>query len=288
MEQKFRLVNKLLLGNGIKRLDIQAPVVARSFQPGQFVMVCPEDGGKWIPMTIVEANAQRGIISIIFKETGDATRKLGALPINDQIFSITGPFGQVKEPRQVGVVLCVATGVAIAQILPMCRAYSRAGNKVIGIIGARTKAELILEPQMRISCHKVFLTTEDGSYQRRGTAEDMVKEVFAKEDVHLVYSVGNVKMMKQIAWICRQEGIPNLIQVSAVMSCGRGICGSCRVKSGGKLVLSCEEGPEFDSKDFDFDYLLQRMDCACRTSESDVKNGMNAKLGFLKKLFEKE
>ncbi len=283
----FKIISKLLLGKDIKRLDIAAPMIAKSYSPGQFVMVCPEEHAKWIPLTIMDVDTRRGLIRIVFKEQGQTTRILGSIPINDRVFSISGPFGKIQAPKQVGVVVCVASGISAAQILPMCRAYSRAENKVIGVLGARTKSELILESQMRIACHKIMLTTEDGSYQRRGVAEDLVKELIAHEEVRLIYSVGDADMMRNIAGISKKHGIPNLMQVHTVMSCGRGICGSCRVKVGGDLVLSCEEGPEFDGHVMDFDYLKHRMEHACSHESASVKT-MEKGVGFFKKIFQSE
>lgn len=280
----FKIVNKLILGKDIKRLDIEAPLIAQCFLPGQFVMVCSEEGAKWIPLTIVEADARRGLISVIFEEAGLATRMLGSVPIDDKLFSITGPFGTIKEVKHVGTIICVATGVSAAQILPICRAYNRAGNKVIGILGAGSKSELILEPQMRIACHKIFMTTEDGSYQRRGKAQDVVKELLSQEDVNVVYSIGDVDMMREVAQMTAKQKIANLIQVQTVISCGRGICGSCRVKVDHQLVLACEEGPEFDGHVMDFEYLRHRMEHEC--SHEDQGPAVQKSSGFLKKLFE--
>lgn len=281
----FKIVNKLILGKDIKRLDIEAPLIAQCFLPGQFVMVCSEEGAKWIPLTIVEVDIRRGLISVIFEEAGLATRMLGSVLIDDKLFSITGPFGIVKEAKQMGTIICVATGVSAAQILPICRAYNRAGNKVIGILGAESKSELILESQMRIACHKIFMTTGDGSYQRWGRAQDIVKELLSQEDVNLVYSIGNVDMMREVAQMTAKQKITNLVQVHTVISCGRGICGSCRVKVDHQLVLACEEGPEFDGHVMDFEYLRHRMEHECK-HEDQGSAAAQKSLGFFKKLFE--
>lgn len=278
----FKIVNRLILGKDIKRLDIEAPHIAQSFSPGQFVMVCAEEGVKWLALTIMEADSRRGLISLIFNEQGQATKVLGEMPIGSELYSITGPFGSIREPKQRGTVICVATGVSAAQILPICRAYARAGNKVIGVLGAATRSEMILEPQMRIACHKILMTTEDGSYQRRGKAQDVVRELLDQENVGLVYCCGDVAMMNDVAQITAKKKILNLIQVHTVMSCGRGICGSCRVKIDQKLVLACEEGPEFDGHQMDFAYLERRMTHVCKNDKED--SAMLKKPSFLNKL----
>ena len=283
----FKVINKLLLGNGIKRLDVEAPEIARSFHAGQFVMAAAQEKSKWIPLTIVEADTRRGIITIIFRETGEAARLLGALQIGDRIFSISGPFGQAAVPRQVGTVVCAATDTGAAQLMPVCRAYSRAENKVIGVLGAKTKSELILETQMRIACHKIILTTEDGSYQRRGTVAEVVKELLRTEKIHLIYSIGELRMLKEISLMTQEAGVRNLIQVHTGISCGRGMCGSCRLKAGGRLVLGCQEGPEFDGHTIDFDYLENRVEHICR-HEDQNQNAREKDGGFFKKIFKTE
>ncbi|MFP4472910.1 MAG: sulfide/dihydroorotate dehydrogenase-like FAD/NAD-binding protein [Candidatus Omnitrophota bacterium] len=269
----YTIVNKQILGEGIKRLEIRAEVIADMVRPGQFVMIAPEEGKKWIPLSVMEADTRRGLISVIIKETGAATSCLGSLPIRDEVFSVSGPFGTVEEPRQVGVVVCAATDISAAQILPMCRAYSRAGNKVIGVLGARTKNELILDPQMRIACHKVVLTTEDGSAHRRGTVTDAVKELCGQDNVQLVYTCGQTEMLREIAEMTRQKKIRNLLQVHTLMSCGRGICGSCRMKVAKQLVLACEDGPEFDAHQVDFSELNHRMQAVCSRDEHQEASG---------------
>ena len=138
---------------------------------------------------------------------------------------------------------------------------------------------------MRIACHKIFLITEDGSYQRRGKAADVVKELLDKEDVHLVYSSGDVEMMRDVAQMTKKRGVSNLMQAHTVVSCGRGICGSCRIKVDKGLMLACEEGPEFDGHKMDFDYLKHRMEHVC-SHEDKGDDAVKKGSGFFKKLFE--
>jgi len=274
----FKVVNKLVLGKEIKRLDVEAPDIARTYQPGQFVMVCPDVKSRWIPLTVVEADIRRGIITIIVQESNATTKLLGSFPIHEEIFSVSGPFGKLAEPRQVGTVVCAASGICAAQLIPVCRAYGRAGNKVVGILGAATRAEMILETQMRIACHKIFLTTEDGSYQRRGSVAGAVKKALNDEEVHLVYSIGDIPMMREIAATTYEQKIPNLIQIHTGVSCGRGLCAACRVKVDGKLVMGCEDGPEFDGHAVDFDYLQHRMNHACSHEPEGPSGRANGRL----------
>src|SRR5262245_2118723 len=254
----FEIVNKLILAEGIKRLDIRAPRIAKSMKPGQFVSLCPDEGDERIPLTIVEADPLKGTISLIFHEVGSTTRKLGAMAIKDDIFSIVGPLGNPATIEKKGEVICLATGIATAQILPICRALGHAGNKVIGVIGAKTKKKLMLEAQMRIACHKIFIATEDGSYERKALATDVLTRLIHERPVAMVYTVGSADLMKAVCDITREKKIKTLVQLNPMMVDCMGMCGSCRVRVGSKQVLACIDGPEFDGHRVDFnDYLIR-------------------------------
>ncbi len=255
----FKIVNKQVLSKDIKRLDVLAESIACSVQPGQFVMVIPHEKGEGVALSVVECDPRRGIISLIIQETGEETEQLGGMRIHDTIFSVAGPFGNPARLKTSGIVICVATGIGIAQILPVCRDFKKAGNKVIGVIGAKTKRSLVLETQMRIVCDKIFIVTDDGSYERKGRVTDSLKELLDKKTADMVYAVGSVAMMQAVCQMTQQKGIKTLVQASPPMVCGRGICGSCRCIIDGKTVLSCVQGPEFDGHTVDFEDLKIRL-----------------------------
>ncbi|MBF0478816.1 MAG: sulfide/dihydroorotate dehydrogenase-like FAD/NAD-binding protein [Candidatus Omnitrophica bacterium] len=255
----FEIVNKQILAEDVKRVDIYAPHIAKNALPGQFVSICPEEGDERVPLTVIETAEGRGTISLIFQEKGETTGKLGSLPIHESVFSILGPLGQPAKIEKVGLVVCIATGVGTAQMLPIARAYRKAGNKVIGIIGAKTKKELMLEAQMRIVSHKIFITTNDGSYERRGVVTDILKEIIAKEKVGLVYAIGAIEMMQEAVSITKQKNIAAKVQLNPVMVDCMGMCGACRVKIAGDLILACTDGPEFDGHQVDFEDFKVRM-----------------------------
>lgn len=255
----FKISNKQILAKDVKRLDVKAPLIATRVAPGQFVMIITHEGADWVPMAVAEAEPLRGLITLIFQESGDATVKLGAMTIGEDIFSIIGPLGQPVGIEKFGVVVCVATGVNTAQILSVCKALKKAGNKVIGIIGARTKAGLTLEPQMRIACSRLLITTEDGSYERRGLASEIFKEVLETEIVKRVYAVGSIEMMAVISQMTRPKAVKTFVQLNPAMACGMGFCGSCRVKVEGKVVLACTSGPMFNGHLVDFEHLKVRL-----------------------------
>jgi len=259
----FTILTKQILSENVKRLDILAQEIARRVEPGQFISVCPEEGDERIPLAVVDADAKKGTIALIFKEVGYTTRKLGNIPIQESVFSILGPLGKPAQISEGKTVICIATGVGIAQILPICRAFQKKGNKVIGVIGAKTKRTLMLEAQMRLSCNKIFITTEDGSYERKGLATDLFKEIVQRqrqgEREVMVYAIGAVEMLRKVCVFTKEHKIKTRVHLNPVMVDCMGMCGSCRVKVGGKMILACIEGPEFNGHKVDFQDLQIRM-----------------------------
>ncbi|MDP8213117.1 MAG: sulfide/dihydroorotate dehydrogenase-like FAD/NAD-binding protein [Candidatus Zapsychrus exili] len=268
----FEIISKQILAQDIKRIDISAPDIAKKVKPGQFVSICPEEGDERIPLTVVDWDSSKGTISIIFQEIGQTTGKLGTLPIGEPIFSILGPLGVQSQIEKKGTVVCIATGIGAAQILPICRAFSRVGNKVIGIVGAKTKKSLMLEAQMRLACNKIFITTNDGSYERKGLATDILRELIKKREVDFVYAIGTIDMMKEVCSITKEKSIETRIQIKPVMVDCMGMCGSCRVVVNGKIVLACIEGPEFDGQEIELEDFSKRMEtfkesCKCKNQK---------------------
>ena len=255
----FKVTNKQILAKNVKRLDVKAPLIALRIKPGQFVLIIVREGGEWLPLVVSEAEPLRGQITFIFSESTPATVDLGALTIGEDIFSIVGPLGQPAVIEKVGVVVCLATGVGTAQILPICKALKKAGNKVIGIIGARTKGNLTLEPQMRISCSRLIIATEDGTYERRGLASEMLKDILSTEIVRQVYAVGSPEMLQTICHLTKDKMIKTYVLLQSSTVCGLGFCGSCRVRVFGKVVLSCVEGPLFDGHHVNFEHYKTRL-----------------------------
>jgi len=254
----FEIINKLILAEDIKRLDVYAPQVAQKVKPGQFVNVCAEEDDARIALTVVDSDAVKGTISLIFQENDEITKKLGSLPIQEPLFSILGPLGIPATIEKKGEVVCIATGIGTAQILPICRALGKVGNKVIGIIGAKSKRKLMLEPQVRIACNKIFITTEDGSYERRGLATELLKNLIEERKIQMVYAIGSPEMMEAVCVMTQEKEIETLVQLNPVMVDCMGMCGSCRVRVAGRTVLACTDGPEFNGHEVDFkDYQIR-------------------------------
>jgi len=255
----YKIIHKQVIAEDIKKIDISAPRIAAKAMPGQFVMVTPVEGERNTPMTIVDSDERRGTISLIVHEVGPATRKLGDLSIGESLYQMVGPLGRPAQMDKYGVVICVATGIGAAQILPICRGLKKKGNKVIGIIGAKSKKVLMLESQMRVVCDEIFITTNDGSYERKGLATGILRELLNKYTVHRVYAIGSVEMMQAAAQMTKEKNIPLRVTVNPHMVNGLGLCASCRVKIDGQIQLACVDGPEFDGHMVDYQYLSQRM-----------------------------
>jgi ferredoxin/flavodoxin---NADP+ reductase len=269
----FNVVNKQILGKDVKRLDIQAPQIAQKVRPGHFVIVIPHERSERIPMAVLESDIRKGTLALIFRELGETTRELGAIPIGGEIFSMIGPLGKPTALKKEGIVVCVATGIGTAQLLPICRAAKTAGNKVIGIIGAKTRRDLLLEPQIRLSCNKLYIATNDGSFERRGLATTVFKELLQKEKVNLVYAIGSLDMMQEIAEMTRERSIKYLIQANTHMLCGVGLCASCRMRMAGEIILACQHGPEFDGHEVDYEFLKMRVQAYQKQSAEMQKTG---------------
>lgn len=251
----FKIVQKQIIAQDIKRIDIAAPAIAAKISPGQFVMVGPGSQAHAVPLTAVDSDERRGIVSFIVHEVGYATRTLGGLSIGQAVPMLVGPLGRPAMLDKYGLVICVATGIGTAQILPVCRALKKRGNKVLGIVGAKSKKVLMLEAQMRVVCDEIFIATNDGSYERKGLATQILRELLDKYPVNAVYAIGSVDMMQAASQMAREKNIPVRVTLSPFMINGLGVCGSCRVRVNNQFQLACVDGPEFDGYQVDFENL---------------------------------
>jgi ferredoxin/flavodoxin---NADP+ reductase len=266
----YKIVAKKKLAQSITQLDILAPEVVRSAKAGQFVVVIPDEKGERIPLTIAKIDKARGELTIIFQEVGFSTFKLASFSIGDHLFAVLGPLGHPTKLQKFGVVLCVAGGVGIAEMLPVAKALKDTGNKVVGIVGARSKDLLILEDELSCICEPLLVATDDGSKGRKGFVTDILVEELEKLSFSYVYSVGPVKMMKRVSDITRLKAIPTVVSLNPVMVDATGMCGVCRCRVDGKTVFGCVDGPEFDAHKVDFDELEMRLS-AYQEEENKMK-----------------
>jgi len=257
-----KTVLKDISGAKVTGMSVYAPEIAVSAKPGQFVAIMVSNKGERIPLTIVETAPKTGAISMIFQEVGLTTKLLGAMKTGDSVFSIVGPLGHPTDIKKYGRVIIVGGGVGIAEILPVAAALKKCGNHVTTILGARTKDLLILEKELKAVSDELFITTDDGSYDRKGFVTDVLNELLANSSqptaYSLVYAVGPIPMMKRVAAVAKPSGVKTLISLNALMVDATGMCGCCRVTIAGEVKFSCVDGPEFDAQAVDWDELAKR------------------------------
>ena len=262
----FRIVYKEALAKDITLIIAEAPQIARKVKAGQFAVVIIDEKSERVPLTLADWDKDKGTITLIFQKVGFTTKKLGSLNNGDYIQHILGPLGHPSEIKRVGTVICIGGGVGIAEVYPVSRAFKEAGNRVLGIIGARSKELLILEDKMQEICAELFITTDDGSYGRKGLVIDALKELLevVEKSQHtkfpdLVYCIGPVRMMQAISELTAAYKIKTIASLNPIMVDATGMCGSCRCTVGGKTVFGCVDGPDFDAHQVDFDELEKRL-----------------------------
>jgi len=258
----MKIINKKLINDvgGVKitQLDIISPDIASKALPGQFVMLMASENGERIPLTLVNADTDKGVVSLIFQEAGFTTKSLGKLNPGDTLYSLVGPLGHPTEIKKFGKVILVGGGVGIAEILPVARALKEAGNHITTILGSRNKDLLILEAELKSASDQIYIMTDDGSYGRKGFTTDMLKELLSKDKYDLIYSVGPIPMMKRVALVSKEYNTKTLVSLNALMVDATGMCGCCRVSVSGEVKFSCVDGPDFDGHGVDWDELEKR------------------------------
>jgi ferredoxin--NADP+ reductase len=255
----FPIIAARFLAPTIKRFEIAAPRIARKQRPGQFVIVRLHEIGERIPLTIAGSDPHCGTITLIVQSIGKTTTLMNLLEAGDAILDVVGPLGKPSDIHPYGTVVVIGGGVGSAIALPTARAMKQAGNRVISILGARTRELLILEGEFRATSDLVLVMTDDGSYGERGFVTDTLKQMLAAAyTVDLVLAIGPVPMMRAVAEATRPTGIPTVVSLNSIMVDGTGMCGGCRVLVSGASQFACIDGPEFDAHIVDFDVLMQR------------------------------
>ena len=254
-----KILSKTYFSEKVVKLEVEAPLIAKSRKPGNFVIVRVGEKGERMPLTIADANLERGSITLVVQVMGVSSRKLCALEAGDYITDLVGPLGKPTHIEKVGTVLACGGGVGVAPLLPIVRAFKEAGNRVVSVIAGRNKDLVILEDEIRASSDEVIIMTDDGSYGKKGLITEGMEEVIKREKVDLAVTIGPAIMMKFCEKLTRQYDIPTVASLNALMVDGTGMCGACRVTVGGKTRFTCVDGPEFDAHLIDFDEILSRL-----------------------------
>lgn len=260
----FTIVKREEMAEGTVILnEIEAPRIAAKASPGQFVILKANEEGERIPLTMADTDPRKGTITIIYMVVGKSTALFKTLQVGDAYQDVIGPLGKPTEVEKVGNVVCVGGGTGIAVLHPITRALKEAGNHVTAILGARSKDLLILEDKMGAASHELLITTDDGSYGRKGFVTDALKDVLEKGDTRLVVAIGPVPMMKFVSKLTAEYDVKTIVSLNPIMVDGTGMCGGCRVTIGGKTRFACVDGPEFDGHQVDYDELMLRLQAYC-------------------------
>jgi ferredoxin/flavodoxin---NADP+ reductase len=254
----FRILEKRDLTPVIHLWTLDAPRVARKAQAGQFVILHHGEGGERIPLTIADWDRDAGTVTVVFMEVGASTEKFARLKEGDAIDDFVGPLGKPTEIENYGTVVCVAGGFAIATIVPIARAMKAAGNRVISIMGFRTKDLVFWEERLGEFSDELIVTTDDGTYGRKGLVTEPLKELLSTREIDRVIAIGPTIMMKFSALTSKPFDVKTIVSLNPIMVDGTGMCGACRVEVGGETKLACVDGPDFDGHKVDWDLLMSR------------------------------
>jgi glutamate synthase (NADPH/NADH) small chain len=254
-----RIISKRFFSENVAEIVVEAPLIARSRKAGHFVIVRVDKKGERMPLTISDADVDKGTITLVVQRIGLSSSKLCALNPGDSVADLVGPLGKATDIRNYGTVVCACGGVGAAPMLPIAQALKKAGNRVITVLAARNKDLIILHDQLAAVSDEVIVMTDDGSMGQKGLVTEGVEQVIQREQVDKCVTIGPAIMMKFVALTTKKYNIPTEASLNTIMVDGTGMCGACRVTVGGKTKFVCVDGPEFDAHQVDFDEMLSRL-----------------------------
>jgi glutamate synthase (NADPH/NADH) small chain len=253
------IVSKRFFSENVAELVVEAPLIARSRKAGHFVIVRVDKNGERMPLTISDADVDKGTITLVVQRIGVSSSKLCALEAGDKVADLVGPLGKATDIKNFGTVVCACGGVGAAPMLPIAKALKEAGNRVITVLAARTAELVILKDQLEAVSDEVIVMTDDGSMGQKGLVTTGVEQVINREQVDKCVTIGPAIMMKFVALTTKKYNVPTEASLNTIMVDGTGMCGACRVTVAGKTKFVCVDGPEFDAHAVDFDEMLTRL-----------------------------
>ncbi len=254
-----KIVSKVQFSEKVFKLEVEAPLIAKSRKAGHFVIVRVDKNGERMPLTIAGSDVEKGTITLVIQTVGLSSSKLCKLNAGDYIEDVVGPLGQATHIENFGTVVCAGGGVGVAPMLPIIQALKAAGNKVIAVLAGRSKELIILEDEVRKSSDEVIIMTDDGSYGTKGLVTEGIESVIKREKVDKCFAIGPAIMMKFCCLLTKKYEIPTDVSLNTIMVDGTGMCGACRITVGGKTKFVCVDGPEFNGHQVDFDEMFKRM-----------------------------
>ena len=255
----YKIVSKEQFSEKVFRLRVEAPLIAKAYRAGNFVIIRVGEKGERIPLTIAHADTEKGLITLVIQKVGLSSSRLCDLNEGDYITDVVGPLGQATHIENFGTVVCAGGGVGVAPMLPIAAALKKAGNRVISVLAGRSKDLIILEKEVREVSDEVIIMTDDGSYGDKGLVTEGIERVIKREKVDHCVAIGPAIMMKFVCKLTKKYEIPTVVSLNTIMVDGTGMCGACRVTVGGKTKFVCVDGPEFDGHQVDFDGMMQRL-----------------------------
>ncbi len=257
----YKIIDKQTLGPNLTLYEIEAPRIAKTRKCGQFAIVRSFKHSERIPLTVADVNYEKGTITLIVQTVGKSTLEMTQLQKGDSFQDVAGPLGKPSHIEKYGTVVVIGGGLGTAVVYPQVIALREFGNRIISIIGARTKELLILQDMLEAVSDRLILTTDDGSIGKKGLVTDALKELIDDPDtsVDAIYCAGPVIMMKAVSNLTKPFNIPTIVSLNPIMVDGTGMCGGCRVTINGQRKFACVDGPEFDGHQVDYDELMDRL-----------------------------
>lgn len=267
-----KILRKEQFSENVFLFEIEAPLIAKSRKAGNFIIIRVDKNGERIPLTIADADVNKGTITIVVQRVGLSSQKLCGLNEGDVIADVVGPLGNPTHIENFGTVVCAGGGVGVAPMLPIIRALKAAGNRVLSVIAGRNKDLIILENEVRSSSDELIIMTDDGSYGEKGVVTVGIETFIKQEHVDKVFAIGPPVMMKSCCMLTQKYNIPTDVSLNTIMVDGTGMCGACRLTIGGKTKFVCIDGPEFDGALVDWDEMLKRMGTFKRAEQEEMEH----------------
>ena len=255
----YRIIEKEYLNNTVVKMVIDAPMVAKKAEPGQFIILRTDENGERIPLTVADYDREKGTVTIIFQTVGATTEKLSRMNEGESLCDFVGPLGKATHTEGLKKVAVVGGGVGCAIAYPVAKKLHELGCEVHSIVGFRTKDLVILEEEFKAASEKYILMSDDGSCGEKGLVTDALKKLLdSGEKYDTVITIGPLVMMKFVCKLTKEYGVKTVASMNPIMIDGTGMCGGCRLTVGGKTVFACVDGPEFDGHEIDFDEAISR------------------------------
>lgn len=255
----YKILKKQVLNEAVTLMEIDAPMVAKKAEPGQFIILRTDENGERIPLTIADYNREKGTVTIIFQVVGATTEALNHLEEGKELHDFVGPLGKATQTEGKKKVAVVGGGVGCAIAYPVVKKFHEQGTEVHAIVGFRNKDLVILEEEFKANSSSMFLMSDDGSCGEKGLVTDALKQLIESgEKYDEVITIGPLIMMKFVSKLTKEYGIKTIASMNPVMIDGTGMCGGCRLSVGGKTKFACVDGPEFDAHEIDFEEAMER------------------------------